>query len=298
MEDSPPGGGGASFSGMRYGGYGGIRSAPVSLSKDNEEYLRSYTAGKYEASCQISQEIQETGDCKNYIGEVKSKDKYTLFGEEHTTDRYDNLEKDVEQTKQLMKAIDSQPVSNDDLVRIEAGSADYKSGDTITWGIRSTSRDTEFADKVLNQSDEGMENKLYSQNGKYYGMTEYRIVGGKKQLDISQYSEFDQKESLVQGKFKVLDVKKIQYTPPKAKTFEQATKENPSLKDRYTEFTSKKGNPTVRDNETGQTFPKRKFDDMVYHNGKMMDRNEFDMSVSESKRNFRGKTIVEIEQVL
>ena len=127
-------------------------------------------------------------------------------------------------------------------------------------------------------------------------MTEFRIVGDKKSLDISKYSEYDQQESLVKGNFKVLSVKKTQYTPPQPKTFEQATKENPSLKDRYTEFTSKKGNPTVRDNETGQTYPKRKFDSMVYHNGKMMEKYEFDSLANESKRNFRARTVVEIEQ--
>lgn len=272
-----------------------VASAPVSLSKDNEEYLRSYTAGQYDAACQISQEIAETGDCKNYIDKVKNS-VLTVDGKQLTSTAYDNLNKNIEQTKQIMKSIDSQPVKSDTLVRVETGDKEYQAGDTITWGLRSTSRDTSFGEKVYNNSDEGLEDKLYNSSGKYLGMTEFRIVGDKKSLDISKYSEYDQQESLVKGNFKVLSVKKAQYTPPQPKTFEQATKDNPSLKDRYTEFTSKKGNLTIRDNETGQTYPKRKFDSMVYHNGKMMEKYEFDSLANESKRNFRGRTIVEIEQ--
>ena len=247
------------------------------LSERNKEYLRSYTAGNYSVCCKISQEIEESGG---------------------TSKEYDS--NDLEQTKQIMNVIDSQPVTDCELVRIESGDIDLKIGDTFTWGIRSTSRDTEFADKVLKQDDEGLKHKLYSKyDDKYLGIVEYRIVGEKKSLDISDYSDFDQKESLVKGKFKVLSVDKSEYKPPEAKTFEQAAKDNPSLKDRYEEFTSKKGNPMVRDNETGTTYTKDKFfERMVYHEGNMIPKEKYDTYVYFERKSYKRKTVVKVEQVL
>lgn len=253
-------------------------SQSYELSESNKEYLRAYTSGNYKDCCAISQSIEQGGNIQS--------------------GSYDAHE--IEQTKQIMKAIDSQPVTDGELVRIESGDVDLKTGDTFTWGIRSTSRDTEFGDKVLNQADEGTENLLYSSHDdKYLGMVEYRIVGEKKALDISSYSEYDQQESLVKGKFKVLSVDKSEFKPPESKTFEQAVKDNPSLKDRYEEFTSKKGNSMVRDNETGQTYTKDKFfGRMVYYNGNMIPKEEYDIDVDSARRSYKRKTVVKVEQVL
>lgn len=253
-------------------------SQSYELSESNKEYLRAYTSGNYKDCCAISQSIEQGGNIQS--------------------GSYDAHE--IEQTKQIMKAIDSQPVTDGELVRIESGDVDLKTGDTFTWGIRSTSRDTEFGDKVLNQADEGTENLLYSSHDdKYLGMVEYRIVGEKKALDISSYSEYDQQESLVKGKFKVLSVDKSEFNPPESKTFEQAVKDNPSLKDRYEEFTSKKGNSMVRDNETGQTYTKDKFfGRMVYYNGNMIPKEEYDIDVDSARRSYKRKTVVKVEQVL
>lgn len=244
------------------------------LSEENKAYLIAYTSGKYGECCSISQKLEQGENVDSHNSN------------------------DVKQTKEIMKAIDSQPVTDSELVRIETGSVDYNSGDTFTWGIRSTSRDTDFAKKVINQEDAGTENKLYTHDGRYLGMVEYHIVGGKKALDVSKYSDFDQKESLVKGKFKVLSVDKTEYKPPERKTFEQAAKENPSLKNRYEEFTSKKGNAMVRDNETGTSYTKDKFGKMVYHGGKMISDHEFDDMVYDHKRSFKPKTLVKVEQVL
>ncbi len=251
-------------------------TSPVSLSKDNQEYLRAYTAGKYDACCNISQEIEESG--------TTSKD-------------YDSS--DLEQTKQIMKVIDNQPVNSSELVRIESGYASHQVGDTITWGIRSTSRDTEFADKVLNRNDDGARDKLYSTyDDSYLGMTEYRIVGNKKSLDISNYSEYDQQESLVKGKFKVVGKEEIRYQPPKKIRFDEAVKDNPELKNNYSEFTSKNGNLMMRDNQTGQTYSQSQFDRLVYHNGKMIKETEFDTKVWIEQSDFKGRTVIKLEQVL
>lgn len=251
-------------------------SASSGLSKENEDYLKSYTAGNYGACCQISQEIEESGGISK---------------------EYDS--NDLEQTKQIMKVMDSQPVNSEELVRIEAGYASHEVGDTVTWGIRSTSRDTGFADKVLSRDDDGTSDKLYSKHDdRYLGMTEYRIVGDKKSLDISKYSEYDQQESLIKGKFKVVGKEEVKYQPPKKIGFDEAVKDNPGLKDNYSEFTSKKGNLMIRDNQNGQTYTKAQFERLVYHNGKMVKESDFDTEIELKQRYFKGRTVIRLEQIL
>lgn len=248
-------------------------SSGGSLTKENKAYLREYTSGKYRAACSISQEIQEG---KQPDGDAK----------------------DIEQTKQLMKVIDSQPIRNDELVRVETGHADLKAGDVLTWGIRSTSRDTAFADKVLNRQDEGTKDKLYSlHDDRYFGMTEYHITGNKKALDVDEYSNFDQQESLVQGKFKVKSVEKTEFKPPKAQSIDDAMKEHKELQERYSEFTSKKGNPMIRDNETGKTYTPAQFGRNVYYNGEVIPQSDFEITVDIQRARFKPRTIVELEQV-
>ena len=238
--------------------------------------MRAYTSGDYHATCSISQALQEG---------------------KKVPDGADA--KVVEQTKQIMKAIDGQPIRTSELVRVEAGHANVKAGDTLTWGIRSTSRDTNFADKVVNRSDEGSRDKVYStHDDRYLGMTEYRITGSKKALDVDQYSEYDQQESLVQGNFKVKSVRKTEFQEPQAQDIRDAMKEHADLQERYTEFTSKKGNPMVRDNETGKTYTEAQFGRNVYYDGQVMTRSDFDISVDTKRRQFKPRTIVELEQML
>ena len=275
--------GGSSISSGSYGTY--------KISDETAEYLRNYTAGKYHAACEISQDIMDGKGIEPYREKALKNGEYT--------DIYTNLDTDIYQTKQIMKSIDEQPITDKELVRIEAGDFEYKVGDTITWGIRSTSRDTDFSRKVLERSDDGLEDKLYSgYNDTYKGMTEYRIVGKKKALDISDYSNFDQKESLVQGKFKVISVDKKEYIPKPAKTIEQATNENQIPKERFQNFTSKKGNAMVRDTETGITYTKDKFGTLVYYNGEVMPKLKYEDIVYYQSLNFKKQTTVTIEQIL
>ena len=265
------------------GGDGG----PVKLTKENEAYLREYTAGKYHNACSISQEIVETGGCKKYKKSIES---------DFSDNRKESLAKDIEQTKQLMAVIDGQPIKNDELVRVEAGHASLKPGDTVTWGIRSVSRNLDFGDKVRDQKDDGSESKAYF-DGDYIGLTEYRITGPKKALDIDMYSDFDQKESLVKGKFRVKSIKKEKYIPPKApKTLGERMKDEPELAERFTVFTSKKGREMIKDNKTGKIHEKNIL------NKVLNDDDTFgyaDASMSSTPPpSFKPKTIVELEQIL
>lgn len=257
------------------------------LTKENEEYLRDYTAGKYHNACAISQEIVETGDCKKYKKSIES---------DFSDNRKESLAKDIEQTKQLMAVIDSQPIKNDELVRVEAGHASLKPGDTVTWGIRSVSRDLDFGDKVRDQKDDGSESKAYF-DGDYIGLTEYRITGPKKALNIDMYSDFDQKESLVKGKFRVKSIEKEKYIPPKApKTLGERMKDEPELAERFTFFTSKKGREMIKDNKTGKIHEKNILNKVLNDNDTF---GYADTSVSSTPpASFKPKTIVQLEQIL
>lgn len=259
----------------------------VKLTKENEEYLRDYTAGKYHNACAISQEIAETGDCKKYKKSVE---------DDFTSGRKESLARDIEQTKQLLAAIDSQPVKNDELVRVEAGHASLQPGDTVTWGIRSVSRDLDFGDKVRDQKDDGSESKAYF-DGDYIGLTEYRITGPKKALDIDMYSDFDQKESLVKGKFRVKSIKKEKYIPPKAsKTLGERMKDEPELAERFTVFTSKKGREMIKDNKTGKNYEKNVLNKVLRDDDTFGYADSFVSSTPPPS--FKPKTIVELEQIL
>lgn len=257
------------------------------LTKENEEYLRDYTAGKYHNACAISQEIVETGDCKKYKKSIES---------DFSDNRKESLAKDIEQTKQLMAVIDSQPIKNDELVRVEAGHASLKPGDTVTWGIRSVSRDLDFGDKVRDQKDDGSESIAYF-DGDYIGLTEYRITGPKKALNIDMYSDFDQKESLVKGKFRVKSIEKEKYIPPKApKTLGERMKDEPELAERFTFFTSKKGREMIKDNKTGKIHEKNILNKVLNDNDTF---GYADTSVSSTPpSSFKPKTIVQLEQIL
>ena len=120
-------------------------------------------------------------------------------------------------TKKLMNEINNQKETDKLLVRFEKTQTDeyykdkshqYKIGEEVNWGIRSTSSNENYFENVMSGHDKLEASRL---NSAYpYTYTEYRIIGQKKGLDISKYSEYkDQDEVLVKGKFVVKDVKKL-----------------------------------------------------------------------------------------
>ena len=282
------------------GGGAGSSGKTSTLSKENKECLKKYTSGEYSEVCEISQCLVETGSVDNYKENLKRDLWKDSEGNIHTTERYENVDSNIKNTQEIMKVIDSQPITKDPLVRVERGYADCEVGDTLAWGIRSTSRDTSFADKAVNQEDEGLRNKFYAESGegRYLGCTEYRILGEKKHLDISEYSNFDQKESLVQGKFKVVRKKEIEYQPPKKVSMEEAMSADESLKNRFQNGISRKGNEIVKDTETGVGYARSTFNNMLYLNGKPASPSEYSEYVFEKQRKFKKRIVCEIEQVL
>lgn len=282
------------------GGVSGSNGGTATLSQENKKCLKEYTSGKYSEVCKISQCLAETGSTDNYKENLKRDLWKDSEGNIHTTERYENVDSNIKNTQEIMKVIDSQPITKDPLVRVECGYADYDIGDTITWGIRSTSRDTSFADKAVNQDDEGLRDKFYTESGegRYLGCTEYRILGQKKHLDISEYSNFDQQESLVQGRFKVVSRKEIAYQPPKKVSMEEAMSADESLKNRFQNGISRKGNEIVKDTETGVGYARSTFNNMLYLNGKPASLSEYSEYVFEKQRKFKKRIVCEIEQVL
>ena len=269
---------------------GRFASAPgsgVALSGETEEYLRAYTAGKYKAACAISQEIAETGGCSTYAERAKT----GQIGPSEV----ETWEKDVTQTKAIMQAINSQPTTSDELVRIEIRRGEFSTGDEFVWGIRSTSADTSFGEKVYSDNDEGLRHK--HEAGTKLGLVEYRIVGEKKALNIEEYSEFDQQERLVQGKFRVKSVQEVKFTPDNGVTIAEAVKQDPAVAERFVSFTSKKGKPMVRDTKTGNTYTEAQTRQKVLFEDKVEDRDFVTWANEMRAKNFVDRTVVVVEQV-
>ena len=251
---------------------GGTKTSPITINKEIGEVLKSYTAGKYGNICNYSQYLADPKNVKH------GKD----FFEKHYLP--DISEQEKKNTNELIKAIDSQPIDSTDLVRIEGKYRDFEVGEELNWGIKSTSRNADFGEKVHNGLDEGLDIKN--------DLVEYIIKGNKKHLDIAAYSEFDQQESLVKGKFKVTAVEKIEYKEPKIQTWDEVADAGG-----YERFTSKKGNPMVRDLGTGQTFTENNMKNKKYINGKILtDVDEWDLEVK--RKSFFARTKITLEQIL
>lgn len=233
---------------------------PRALTEDNEQTLREYTAGQYKYECGYADAL--------LIDDEKERQSALDYLHQYQVGWYEE-EKGIEfleqQTREILETINSQPIDDIPLFRIERRSINkempFKEGDEISWGIRSTTRDENFITRVRNNEEEGFEEAFHDDLAPYI----YEIIGDKKHLNIAEYSEFNQAESLVSGKFKVLSIEqeKIVRTVKK-QTFEEAVKDFP---DKFEFFTSKKGNEMVKINEqkTAVTLEKAKRE--VYYNG-------------------------------
>lgn len=160
-------------------------------------FLKGYAKGhgNFYRAVEISQEIAETGDYK------KSRDEFINHFGDTNLGIYEGQAK---KTKMVIQEIGKSQTSKE-LYRIELaekGGAPSP-GDTITWGIRSTSTSSQFIDKCIG----GAENNLqqFARNGK--DAIVYHIKGRKNALDMAGISPFDfQQEHLVYGKFKTINI--------------------------------------------------------------------------------------------
>ena len=149
------------------------------MKKEMNELLYNYSYGKYDDICEYSQYIISDGEdvvSKRSGNEMVASDWEIL--------RLPEISDEIkQQVKELADIIDNQSVSSQPLYRIERGVTDVKTGDVINIGIRSTSQDSDFINRVFSEEDQGMH---YYPDGNF---TEYRFLNSKS-LDISDISAF------------------------------------------------------------------------------------------------------------
>lgn len=180
--------------------------------KELRDYIYDYTNGDYGIACLYTQYLADG---------LSEKDSYSKTNYYRNSGIYEmsanEFRKKIDLTKKLSVEIDAQKEMDKVLIRFEKTQTDshyndvsrqYKIGEEINWGIRSTSFNEDYFNKVMSGNDKIKSSSLMSVYP--YTYTEYRIIGNKKGLDISKYSQYkDQDEVLVKGKFIVKNVEKV-----------------------------------------------------------------------------------------
>lgn len=230
---------------------------PKPISEEMRQTFKDYTNGEYGYYCEYSQAlVSKTG--KELEEAIERVDKYEGSGYYIQNIGVDEAKR---RTKEMMDIIDSQPETETPLYRIDRWNFDKKEGDIMEWGIHSTSRDAGFADRVLRGNEEGFVE--YAEQLKSRP-TVFEIVGKKKHLDISEFSDFEQQESLVFGKFRIKSITEPDLSLSiKKQSFDDAVKDFPES---FEFFTSKKGKEMVRF-ANGKTFTVEQARQRTFYNG-------------------------------
>ena len=190
--------------------------------KELRDYIYDYTNGDYAIACNYTRYLANglsENEAFEKTNDYQNSGIYKISNKE--------FENKIRLTRELSKEIDNQNENSKLLIRFEKTQVDeyyndvskqYKVGEELNWGIRSTSSDENYFNKVMSGKDKIKANSLTSAYP--YTYTEYRIVGDKKGLDISKYSQYkDQKEVLVKGKFRV---KEVEHYEPKIENKEKS----------------------------------------------------------------------------
>ena len=209
---------------MAKGNRGGKRgtSSTVSVDSEMQSFIYDYTLPTptgtgYKFTCEYTQGIVDGDDAK--INHAKQ---YELLqvGSWYTDDEKDAIkvanDEHIRKAEKLLDLVQHSQ-TNTTLYRIENGSHQtfdiktgntttvydsYSVGDTISFGVRSTTASKSLIQDVLNGTDENL-------TGKKGFCTVYEIVGKKTALNIQKYSAYKyQEEYLMSGKFKVKSVTK------------------------------------------------------------------------------------------
>lgn len=228
---------------------------PIPISPKIAETLKDYSNGEYGYYCEYSQAlVSKTGE--DFEKAVAKVDKYRSGNVDNI-----GIDEAKKRTKEIIDIIGSQPVSETPLYRIDRWSFDKAEGDIIEWGIHSTSRDSTFADRVLGGNERGFVTYAEKLNKR---PTVFEIVGKKKHLDISEYSDFDQQESLICGKFRVVKIIEPDLTISiKKQKFEDAVEDFP---EQFSFFKSKSGKNMVRMLD-GKTYTVEQMQYKDFYNG-------------------------------
>lgn len=239
--------------------------------KELRDYIYDYTNGDYQIACSYTQYLA------NGLDDYEAYKKVNLYqnsGSQKLSD--EKFEEKIKLAKELSKEIDNQKETNKLLVRFERTQVDenykdvskqYKVGEEVKWGIRSTSSNENYFDKVISGKDKIEANSL---NSSYpFTYTEYRIVGNKKGLDISEYSQYkDQDEVLVKGKFRV---KEVEHFEPKIVYDEKPIKFNDYIKQNDYNYELRTAKKTGREmitiyDKSGKIIYNKGVDDFISDN--------------------------------
>lgn len=274
------------------------------ISPELKEYIKDYTDGEYRTAVMYTEYIQKGLPEEEALKKTRKYAGYINREYREMTD--EEFKQNIKKAKELSKAIENQKETDKLLVRFEKTQTDenyrdmqhkYKEGEKITWGIKSTSQDENFISRIAEGKDVI---KASNEDSAYpYTYTEYRIIGNKKALDISKYSVYpEQKEALVQGEFvvkKVENIKNIKEPSNFGKSFEEYRFYH---KDRFEDFTSKKGKKMIRDKQTGKTYSQEQYNTGYFTNdGKYMNYSDFNILLEEKRPKGLSRQIVTIEQI-
>lgn len=244
------------------------------LSEELQKTLYNYTDGDYATLCDYSQYIMN-GDADISPSQLASTKQWW---EENRLPGITEQEK--KDAVELLNIINDQPVSDTPLVRIEGSALDVSSGDEVTFGLRSTSSDLSFINKIENQDMRGFDMDLLGEknNGDW---TEYHFINSKG-LDVSAISAYpEQQETIIAGTYKVVSVEKID--PVKQGLIEKDIKVS-DMAENITPFTSKSGKDMIRYNYNGK--------EMTDTAEKFYSRTD---TIYETQKGVWGRTIVTLE---
>lgn len=173
-----------------------VKDLPQRLQKT----LFDYTNGEFRNVCEWSQYITD----KNNFRSTYLWDEGKGISKSIKEDVDDIHELIKEQPKEKGKLIRFERANHIDYGRYSGMYENFKEGNYLNLGIRSTTRDLEFVDKLLNMEVEGLES--YHKRANEYGHIKY-VFDSSRSLDVSNISAYpDQLEELIYGKYKITKV--------------------------------------------------------------------------------------------
>ena len=173
-----------------------VKDLPQRLQKT----LFDYTNGEFRNVCEWSQYITD----KNNFRSTYLWDEGKGISKSIKEDVDDIHELIKEQPKEKSKLIRFERANHIDYGRYSGMYENFKEGNYLNLGIRSTTRDLEFVDKLLNAEIEGLES--YHKKANEYGHIKY-VFESSRSLDVSNISAYpDQLEELIYGKYKITKV--------------------------------------------------------------------------------------------
>lgn len=173
-----------------------VKDLPQRLQKT----LFDYTNGEFRNVCEWSQYITD----KNNFRSTYLWDEGKGISKSIKEDVDDIHELIKEQPKEKGKLIRFERANHIDYGRYSGMYENFKEGNYLNLGIRSTTRDLEFVDKLLNMEVEGLES--YHKKANEYGHIKY-VFDSSRSLDVSNISAYpDQLEELIYGKYKITKV--------------------------------------------------------------------------------------------